>query len=337
MTRRGFAYHAMLNVLSALVILQAAPAQQTPVGQQPTLQTRQSGTKPSGRTNDPPAKNHGARDETILKMDTEVVTLDVTVTNKKNQPVIGLEAQRFEVYENEVKQKIEYFSNVDAPVSVGLVFDVSDSMRPRLSRAREALKAFIDTSHDNDDFCVVAFNHRPRLLGESVTGETATRLLSGIYAFGGTALYDAVYLGAEGVKRGVHKKRALLVISDGQDNSSFYTYRELQRLLQESDIQVYCIGVEDSTWGFIDAMDEQGRAMLEQLAKVTGGKAFFPRINRELEQAITSIALELRRQYSIGYIPSSFIRDGKWRKVKVRVNGPPSVIVRTRAGYYAKP
>jgi Ca-activated chloride channel family protein len=138
-------------------------------------------------------------------------------------------------------------------------------MRPRLSRAREALKAFIETSHDNDDFCVVAFNHRPRLLGESVTGETATRLLSGIYAFGGTALYDAVYLGAEGVKRGVHKKRALLVISDGQDNSSFYTYRELQRLLQESDIQVYCIGVEDSTWGFIDAMDEQGRAILEQL------------------------------------------------------------------------
>src|SRR5262249_23319764 len=195
--------------------------------------------------------------------------------------------------------------------------DVSDSMRTKLDRARAALKAFIETSHHSDDFFLVSFNHHPRLLGGPIKGETVLRLLSEVYAYGSTALYDAAYIGAEEVKQGIHNKRALLIISDGEDNSSIYTYTELRRLLQESDIQVYCIGLVEPDWGFASSTNDRGRMLLTQIAKITGGSAFFPRLNRELDDAVERIAVALRRQYSIGYIPSNFSRDGKWRKIKV--------------------
>jgi Ca-activated chloride channel family protein len=329
---------AMIMFLCLLPGLSVARAQQILPGDPPSPQGGQRAIKPEGPSTQRPAQDNGAEGDPVLKLSTEVVTLNVTVTDKHHNMVGGLEAQHFEVYEDKILQKIEFFNNVEAPVSIGIVFDVSLSMKGRLNRARAALKSFIDTSHRDDDFFLIPFDHRPQLIGESADGESAERLLSEVEAGGSTALYDAVYLGAESVKRGRHKKQALLVISDGQDNSSFYSYGDLRRLLKESDVQVYSIGITESAWMLADYIYEEGRMILTDLTKVTGGKAFFPRLNKELDEAMARIAMELRQQYSIGYIPANFSRDGKWRKIKVRVNPPPEMprlIIRTREGYFA--
>jgi len=269
---------------------------------------------------------------------TEVVDLTVTVTDHYDRLVTGLDRQHFEVFEDKVKQNIEYFKDADAPVSVGIIFDVSGSMKGKLERAREALKAFIQTSHDNDDFFLVGFNQRANLLAEFTDGETLMSKLTLIDPRGQTALYDAAYLGIEKVKQGRHQKRALLLISDGQDNSSRYTYGELRKVLKEAGVQIYCIGIVETGGGAGGTLDLQGQSILEEIAQVTGGKAFFPRSGAELEDATTRIALELRHQYSIGYVPTSLQRDGRWRKIRVRVNPPrglTNLTVRAKEGYYA--
>jgi Ca-activated chloride channel family protein len=168
------------------------------------------------------------------------------------------------------------------------------------------------------------------------------RRLNLVSAQGETALYDAVYLGIEKVQEGRHRKRALLVISDGQDNASRYTLDQLRHRLKESDVQLYSIGIDRV------AMSEkaeqrramQGQLIMNEIAQITGGHSFFVRSAAELEEATTRVALELRRQYSIGYEPINANGDGRWRKIQVRVNRPdgaPQRIVRAREGYYFAP
>src|SRR5262245_37938362 len=227
-------------MLCLLPGLSAARIQQDTQGDPPSPQRGQDTVKTEGISPNHPTQGNVGEGGTVLTLRTEVVTLNVTVTDKHdNLMVAGLEPQHFEVYEDNVMQKIEFFSNVEAPVSIGIVFDISLSMKGKLDRAREALKAFIETSHRDDDFFLIPFDHRPHVIAESTDGETAVRLLSEVDAGGATALYDAAYLGIEEVKRGRHKKQALLIISDGEDNSSHYSYEELRRLLKESDVQVY--------------------------------------------------------------------------------------------------
>jgi len=239
-----------------------------------------------------------------------------------------------------VKQNIEYFNVDDAPISVGIVFDVSGSMKGKIDRAREALKAFVDTSHDDDDFFLTAFNQRANHIAEFVDGNTLLNKLALVNPSGQTALYDAVYLGIEKVKQGRHSKKAILLISDGQDNSSRYTYGELRKLLKEANVQIYCLGIVELGGGAGSSLDISGQSILEEISQTTGGKAFFPRTTAELEDATTRIALELRHQYSIGYVPHNEKLDGRWRKIKIRVNPPrglPTLNVRAKEGYFALP
>ena len=276
----------------------------------------------------------------IVKVPTDVVTMSVTVTDPYNRLVTGLDRQHFEVFEDKVKQGIEFFKDEDVPVSVGIIFDLSGSMKGKLDRAREALKAFIQTCHDQDDFFLVGFNQRANLIAEFTDGESLTNKLTLINPTGQTALYDAAFLGIEKVKQGRHNKRAILLISDGQDNSSRYTYGELRKLLKEANVQIYSIGIVEMGGGAGSSLDMQGQGILEEVSQTTGGKAFFPRSAAELEDATTRIALELRHQYSIGYIPTNENRDGKWRKISVKVNPPrglPKLNVRSKEGYYAIP
>jgi Ca-activated chloride channel family protein len=276
----------------------------------------------------------------VIKERTEIVTLTVTVTDPYNRLVTGLDKQHFEVFEDKVKQSIDFFTDDDVPVSLGIVFDVSGSMKGKLDRARDALRAFIQTSHDDDDFFLVGFNQRANLLAEFSDGNTLVSKLTLVDPKGQTALYDAAYLGIEKVRQGRHNKRSLLLISDGQDNSSRYTYGELRKLLKEADVQIYCIGIVEMGGTAGSALDLQGQSILEEISQVTGGKAFFPRSSAELEDATTRIALELRHQYSIAYTPTNVKRDGKWHKIKVDVNPPrglPRLTVRTKEGYYAVP
>src|SRR5262245_51614844 len=278
------------------------------------------------------------QEQSIIRQRTAVVTVNVSVTDKQSRQIGGLGKEHFEIFEDKVRQQIEFFSDQEKPVSVGIIFDLSGSMKDKIGRAREALKAFVDTSHGDDDFFLVGFNERASLLAGLSDGRTVLRKLELAEPRGQTALYDAAYLGVEKVKEGRHEKRALLIISDGQDNASKYNYGELRKLLKEADVQVYCVGIGEQGPGMGSILDRQGQLILEEIAHSTGGMAFQPNSFDELQDSVTRIALALRHQYSIGYVPLNEQRDGKWRKIKVRVNAPrgmPSLIVRAKEGYYA--
>ena len=276
-----------------------------------------------------------------VKVTTDLVTLTLTVTDPYGRYVSGLGQNAFTVLDNNQEQNITFFSDTDAPVSIGILFDVSGSMSgEKIARARKALERFINTSHPMDEYFLIAFNSRAQLLLDRTrNGEAVLDKLTLVQPKSNTALYDACYLGIERVTRGAHQKKALLIISDGQDNNSRYTFGEVRRLMKESDVTVYAVGIlggGDS--GSMIGM--QGQAFLDELSGVTGGKSFYPNTNVELDEIFERIALELRHQYSIGYTPKDFAPDGKWRKVKVKVKPPrglPRLTVRSREGYYATP
>src|SRR6266511_2334842 len=305
----------------------------TPTPPTPPAPEKQSPLQPLR----PQTSNQGGQDPPFIER-TDLVSLPVTVTDAYNRLVTGLDRQHFEIYEDKVKQEISFFSDDDSPVNLGIVFDVSGSMKGKLDRARDALKAFIQTSHSDDDFFLVGFNQRANLLAEFTDGDALANKLTLVDPKGQTALYDAAYLGIEKVKQGRHSRNAILLISDGQDNSSRYTYGELRKLLKEAGVQIYCIGIVEIGGGAGGTLDMQGQAILEEIAQTTGGKAFFPKSSAELEDATTRIALELRHQYSIGYNPTNVKRDGQWHKIKVNVKGPKGLSnlkVQHKEGYYA--
>lgn len=278
----------------------------------------------------------------VLRQKTQVVTLNVSVIDRDNRPITGLQKADFSVFEDKVNQPIEYFSAVDMPVSIGIIFDASASMTGKMEKSHDALRAFIQTSHPEDDFFLVAFNREARLMADFADGDEVLRKISTIKAEGETALYDAVFLGLEKLKEARHQKRALIVITDGQDNCSRYNLRELNKNIKENDAVIYCFSiaeVQGSNCGQLCQM--YSRRTLEGMASITGGKAFFPASLAELEDATTLIALELRQQYSIGYVPTRTDRDGKWRKIALKINptetSSQKAIIRTKEGYYAIP
>ena len=344
MSKNSFSRSIVLALSFLLLCLAAVSAQQNPqqTGDNKQAQETKSATQAQGQQ-DPQRPTLAPKQDSQKPfqegpISTELVSLTITVTDPYSRLVTGLDKQHFEVFEDKVKQEITHFSNDDLPVSLGIVFDVSGSMKGKLDRARDALRAFIQTSHSDDDFFLVGFNQRANLLAEFTDGDTLSNKLHLVDPKGQTAVYDAAYLGIEKVKQGRHSKRALLLISDGQDNSSRYTYGELRKLLKEAGVQIYCIGIVDMGGGAGGALDMQGQGILEEIAQVTGGKAFFPRSAADLEDMTTRIALELRNQYSIGYLPTNIKKDGQWHKIKVSVKPPrglPSLKVQHKEGYYA--
>jgi Ca-activated chloride channel family protein len=276
-------------------------------------------------------------DEQLI-VNSDLITLNVTLTDMYGRFVTGLTKEAFTVLDDKEPQEITFFSDADAPVSLGVIFDVSGSMgKDKIAKARDALKHFIETSHNGDEYFLIGFNHRSQVLMEKTRDADALLTkLTFVQTKGQTALYDACYLGVEKVTRGVHPKRALLVISDGQDNSSRYTFSELRRVLKESDVLIYAIGITDG--GDQTSFGVAGQAILDELAGVSGGRAFFPDTAAEMNEIFERIAIELRNQYSIGYKPKNFVNNGKWHKLKVKVTPPrglPRLFVRTKEGYYA--
>lgn len=278
-------------------------------------------------------------DNTTLTTNVDLVNLTVTVTDTYGRYVSGLNKNAFAIFDEKQPQEITFFSDDDAPVSVGVIFDVSGSMSgDKIKRARDALSRFIQTSHNSDEYFLIGFNQRAQLLLDKTRdGNAVLDKLTFVQTRGQTALYDACYLGVEKVQRGLHPKRALLLISDGQDNNSRYTFTELRKLLKESDVTLYGIGIlSGSDAG--SSMGMEGQGILDELANVSGGKAFFPRSAAEMDDIFEQIALELRHQYSIGYRPPNFVSDGKWHKIKVKVTPPrglPRLFVRSKEGYYS--
>ena len=325
-----------LLLLSLVIVLAAI------ISSEPNKAQEKSATKPSPSptpAGDAQKQGKDVPDNTTLTTNVDLVNLTVTVTDTYGRYVSGLNKNAFAIFDEKQQQEITFFSDDDAPVSVGVIFDVSGSMSgDKIRRAREALSRFIQTSHNSDEYFLIGFNQRAQLLLDKTRdGQAVLDKLTFVQTKGQTALYDACYLGVEKVQRGVHPKRALLLISDGQDNNSRYTFTELRKLLKESDVTLYGIGIlSGSDAG--SSMGMEGQGTLDELANVSGGKAFFPRSAAEMDDIFEQIALELRHQYSIGYRPPNFVSDGKWHKIKVKVTPPrglPRLFVRSKEGYYS--
>jgi Ca-activated chloride channel family protein len=312
-----------------LLKVQPAP-NQTPPDASPQKAPQKAPTKiqlPAGEVDD----------KTGIITNTDLVSFNVTVTDIYGRFVSGLGKNAFSIFDEKTQQDITFFSDDDSPVSVGILFDVSGSMSgDKVRRARDALSHFVQTSHDRDEYFLIGFNSRAQLLMDRTRdGNAVLDKLTFVQTKNNTALYDACYLGVERVQRGTHPKRALLLISDGQDNNSRYTFSELRRVLKESDVVLYAIGILGGS-DVGSSLGMEGQGIMDELAGVSGGKAFYPRSAAEMDDIFEQIALELRHQYSIGYRPANF--DGRWHKIKVKVAPPrglPRLFVRSKEGYFA--
>jgi Ca-activated chloride channel homolog len=279
-----------------------------------------------------------SQSDRTLKIDVDLVVVTATVTTDKNQYLTGLEQKNFRVWEDNVEQELSYFSTEDVAMSVGVIFDTSGSMKDKLETARNAYSTFLRGGNKSDEYFLVEFSDRPRVMS-SFTSDT-TRLQNKVMfeqAKGMTALYDAVYLGLDTLKEANNPKKALLLITDGEDNRSRYHFSDVKEFVKEKDVQIYSIGIVDD-WNSQLSAGRTGRALLEELSELTGGRAFFPNSVNELEDICEKIAVELKNQYVIGYRSTNKAKDGKWRKLKVKVTPPKgtdvSLSVRAKQGYY---
>ena len=273
----------------------------------------------------------------FIRMNVDLVLVPVTVTDPLNRLVTGLEKEDFQVFENSGEQKIASFACEDAPVSIGIIFDLSGSMTSKLIRARESILQFIKTANPQDEFFVIGFNDRPELIEDFTSSvEEIQARLATVHAAHRTALLDAIYYGLAKMKDAHHERKALLVVSDGGDNRSRYTEGEVRAQVREANVEIYSIGIFDP---YAPTPEERtGPQLLDDISSATGGRMFRVDDVDEMSDIAEKISTELRNQYVIGYKPKDLTRDGKWRKVKVKVSPPPGLpplTVYARTGYYA--
>jgi Ca-activated chloride channel homolog len=288
--------------------------------------------KAAGVSVDPSLKTHTKP----IRKDVDLVLVPVTITDPMNRLVTGLEKENFLLTDNGQIQEIRHFSSEDAPISLGVIFDVSGSMSNKIDKSRDAVVEFFKTANPEDEFFLVTFSEKPEVLADFTTSveDIQDKL---VYAVpkGRTALLDAIYLGMNRMRRAKHQKKALLIISDGGDNHSRYTEGEIKSMVKEADVQIYAIGLYDRD--FKTAEEREGPGLLTEISDVTGGRTFAIASN-ELADVATKIGIELRNQYVLGYRPTNPTRDGKWRKIKVKLNPPkglPPLHVYAKTGYYA--
>ena len=283
-------------------------------------------------------------DDFAIKVDVELVQLPVSVLDKDGHMVNGLLQEHFQIFEDNVVQEIGLFKHEDFPLSVGLVIDNSGSMRSKRERVNAAALAFARESNPDDETFIVNFDDSA-YLEQDFTGSIGDLIdaLDNIDTRGETALNDAIYLSMDHVKEGKQEKKALLVISDGEDNASEYGFNKVLEHVRESkDVTIYAIGLleeNDQRGGlFKKPPSKKAKEELTKLAELTGGQAFFPKSIDDVEELCKRIARDLRDQYTIGYTPTNGQLDGSWREIRVKVTPPrnaPKVTVRTKQGYYA--
>lgn len=259
------------------------------------------------------------------------VIVRVSVTDPLDRYVVGLEARHFRVYEDKVEQPISIFSNDADPISVGIILDTSRSMGDNMLSARTSVNRFLKQGSPEDEYLLIGFNNRTRVL-QDFTSDSRNIINEATFAAPGgeTALFDAIYLGLEKIKESNNRKKALIVITDGENNASRYTFREVKEFAKESDVQIYVIG-ERGEQGY-------GRSIIAEIVSLTGGRAFFPHNFKQLDYYIDLIHTELRNQYVLGYIPLDQEFDGEWRELTVRLEPPegmPRLSIRAREGYYS--
>ncbi len=274
-----------------------------------------------------------------IRVDVDLALVNVTITDPYNRLVTGLEQENFRIFEDNVEQDVAHFSNEDVPVSIGVIFDLSGSMANKVDKSRLAALQFFKTANPLDEFFLVSFNDRAQLVSPFTSSieDLQTRLMF-TAAHGRTAMLDAIYLGLSQMKGARNTKRALLIISDGGDNHSRYSERDIRNYVKEADVQVYAIGIYDPAGSRSSPEEVGGPSLLGDLTDMTGGRTF-PVVNlNDLPDIAIKISMELRNQYVLGYKPSNRAHDGKWRKLKIKLRPPkglPPLNVYAKSGYLA--
>jgi VWFA-related protein len=278
--------------------------------------------------------------EANIKIDTNLVLINVSVRDPLNRFVTGLERENFKLFEDKVEQKIAQFASEDAPLSIGLVFDASGSMNAKLNKSRQAAAQFFKMANPEDEFFLVQFNDRPELVVPFThnTDEIQNRMTF-TQAKGRTALLDGIYQAMTHMKKAKNPRKAILILSDGGDNSSRYTESEIRNLIREADVQIYAIGIFESLGARGRTAEElAGPGLLTEVSEQTGGRHFPVENINDLPDIAAKIGVELRNQYLLGYSPSNQERDGKYRKVNVKLvqpKGMPALKPSWRQGYHA--
>jgi len=277
---------------------------------------------------------------TDIRVDSTLVLIPVTVTDPMNRFVTGLEKENFKLFEDKQAQEITQFSSEDAPLSVGVVFDCSGSMGHKLEKSRQAVSQFFKLANPEDEFFLVQFSDSAQLIQPFTRNlEEIQNKLTFVQSKGRTALLDAVYMSLQEMKKAHNARKALLLISDGGDNSSRYSEPEIKALVKETDAQIYAIGIYEG-YGARGRTPEEanGPALLTDIAEVTGGRQYAVDNVNELPDVAAKIGVELRNQYVLGYSPQNRTRDGKYRKVQVKLvqpKGMPLLRPFWKQGYYA--
>jgi Ca-activated chloride channel family protein len=325
-------HQARLVVLRLLVWIASATVLNAVLLQPAFAQVSQDEVHILPRTSTPRQPEH----QRAIKTSVDLVLVNVTVTDSHDRLIHNLNSSDFLLVDGKNLQRIRYFSSEDAPISVAVILDTSGSMGNKLEQACSAASEFFRSSNPQDEFAVVTFADKPRLLTHFTDSlEDIESVLRPIQPGGPTALWDAMYVGLNAMRTARYGKKALLVISDGGDNYSRYTQREIKSVLREADVQVYAIDIFER---FPRSPEEKsGLLALDEVTSTTGGRVFLTHDSNELHRAVQQINDELRTQYVLGYLPDKTKRDGKWHKIKVEMNAtkPRKLRIYAKKGYYS--
>jgi Ca-activated chloride channel family protein len=276
-----------------------------------------------------------------LRVDTSLVLVPVQVTTTLGISVTDLNKTNFQIYEDNIEQTITHFAKDDAPVSIGLVFDASGSMRNKIHKSSEAAAAFFKTANREDEFFLVEFNERPRLvIPFTFDSDELYHHIVHTRTVGRTSLLDAIHMALLQMKKAANSRKAIVIVSDGGDNCSRYSFGQIKNSLVESDVQLYAMGIfdPDDSPKKRPAEEVRGPSLLSELAELSGGRHYPIDDLNELPKISERIGVELRNQYVLGYSPANLDRDGKYRSIKLNLappEGMPKLRTQYRHGYYA--
>jgi Ca-activated chloride channel homolog len=324
----GHSFSLLLCCLFAAAFVRPASAQ-TPVHiNPPTINDERS---------DPSTAKQGVYRAKPMRMDVDIALVPVTVMDEANRPVITLEKNNFRLFESGEQKDIRYFSTEDAPISVGILLDLSFSMKDKIDTARQALHQFFENCNPDDDYFVIGFSDYPAMLADA-THSTASIEDKLAFAFphGNTALLDAIYMGLGRLQKAQYSRRALVIISDGGDNHSRYAKNEIRRIVQEADVEIYGLGIFSKVFKTYE--EWTGERLLTEITEATGGRTITINDVQKLPEIAANLSRELRSQYVLGYSPGHGAQDAPWHKIKVQVIQTvpgPALHVYNKQGYFS--
>lgn len=294
--------------------------------------------------NPAPSQNQETAAEPSFRTSTNLVVIPVSVTDASNRFVLGLRQGDFQILDDGVEQNIAHFSGEDAPLSIGLVFDESGSMDYKLRTSRDAAAQLLQTLNATDEAFLVEFNETVKLsVGFTAHPEEIRTALQRSQPGGLTAMLDAVSFALREMKKAKNPRKAIVIVSDGGDNSSKYTAAQIESLVREADVQIYAMGVFEPAFSLgtppsLSPAEISGPKLLSEIATQTGGRAYAASLSSDLPAVASRIAIELRNQYVLGYYPKDQARDGKYHNVEIKLSQPKGITplkAHWRLGYYA--